>query len=66
MPRVFEKLYTAAMKLAEQGSEADRERFAAAVKLGVEVRERRRRGGEIPEQMQQALHSWVEEYWIKE
>src|ERR1022692_1049943 len=38
VPRIFEKLYTAAMKLQEQATDEDRERFQQAVKLAVEVR----------------------------
>jgi long-chain acyl-CoA synthetase len=55
VPRVFEKLYTAALKMAEMGSDEDRARFAQAVKLGVEVRRRRDRGETISEEMQQAF-----------
>ena len=55
VPRIFEKLYTAAMKLRDQGGEEDRERFDQAVTLGVEVRRRRERGEEIPAAMEQAF-----------
>jgi long-chain acyl-CoA synthetase len=55
VPRIFEKLYTAAMKLQEQGGEEDRQRFAQAVKLGVEVRRRRQRGDDVPANMQEAF-----------
>ncbi len=55
VPRIFEKLYTAAMKLQESGDGSDRERFAAAIKLGVEVRRRRRRGEPVPDEMEQAF-----------
>ncbi|MFZ0042897.1 MAG: AMP-binding protein, partial [Solirubrobacteraceae bacterium] len=55
VPRIFEKLYTAAMKLQEQGSEEDRERFAQAIKLGVEVRRRQQRGEDVPAEMQEAF-----------
>jgi long-chain acyl-CoA synthetase len=55
VPRIFEKLYTAALKMAEGGSDADQARFAAAVKLGVEVRGRRERGEEVPAEMEQAF-----------
>jgi long-chain acyl-CoA synthetase len=55
VPRIFEKLYTAAMKLREQGSDEDKERFDQAVKLGVEVRRRRRRGEDVPAEMQAAF-----------
>jgi long-chain acyl-CoA synthetase len=55
VPRIFEKLYTAAMKLQEQSSDEDRERFGQAVKLGVEVRLRHDRGDQVPQDMQQAF-----------
>jgi long-chain acyl-CoA synthetase len=55
VPRIFEKLYTAAMKLQEQASDEDRERFQQAVKLGVEVRRRRQRGETVPEDMEHAF-----------
>jgi long-chain acyl-CoA synthetase len=55
VPRIFEKLYTAALKMSEQGGEDDRARFAQAIKLGVEVRLRRDRGEEIPPPMQAAF-----------
>ena len=55
VPRIFEKLYTAAMKLQEQGSDEDRERFKQAVKLGIEVRQRRQRGDEVPDEMERAF-----------
>ena len=55
VPRVFEKLYTAAMKMQEAGSEEDQERFRQAVKLGVEVRRRRERGEDVPAEMEQAF-----------
>src|SRR6185312_13702362 len=55
VPRIYEKLYTAALKMAEGGSKDDQARFAAAVKLGVEVRGRRDRGQEVPAEMEQAF-----------
>jgi long-chain acyl-CoA synthetase len=55
VPRIFEKLYTAALKMAEGGSDDDQARFGAAVKLGVEVRRRRDRGEEVPAEMEQAF-----------
>jgi long-chain acyl-CoA synthetase len=51
VPRIFEKLYAAAMKMVESGGEEERERFQKAVKLGVEVRNRRQRGEEVPEEL---------------
>jgi long-chain acyl-CoA synthetase len=55
VPRIFEKLYAAAMKMQEQASDEDKKRFSEAIKLGVEVRRRRERGEEVPEQMEQAF-----------
>ncbi|MEO6857167.1 MAG: long-chain fatty acid--CoA ligase [Solirubrobacteraceae bacterium] len=55
VPRIFEKLYTAAMKMQEQGSEEDQQRFRQAVELGVEVRRRHQRGEEVPEEMEKAF-----------
>ncbi|MDQ6730160.1 MAG: long-chain fatty acid--CoA ligase [Actinomycetota bacterium] len=54
-PRIFEKLYTAAMKLQEQASEQDQARFREAVTLGIEVHQRRQRGDDVPEQMRAAF-----------
>ena len=51
VPRIFEKLYGAAMKMQDGASEEDRKRFTQAVKLGVEVRRRRQRGEDVPEEM---------------
>jgi long-chain acyl-CoA synthetase len=55
VPRIFEKLYTAALKMAEGGSDEDQARFAQAVKLGAEVRRRRERGEEIAAEIEQAF-----------
>jgi long-chain acyl-CoA synthetase len=58
VPRIFEKLYGAAMKMVASGSEEEQQRFRKAVKLGVEVRTRRQRGDDVPaelaEQFEQA------------
>ncbi|HTU95996.1 MAG TPA: long-chain fatty acid--CoA ligase, partial [Solirubrobacteraceae bacterium] len=55
VPRIFEKLYTAALKMAATGSEQDQARFEQAVKVGVEVRRRRDRGDEVPAEMQEGF-----------
>jgi long-chain acyl-CoA synthetase len=55
VPRIFEKLYTAAMKMRDAGSDEDRERFDGAVKLGVEVRLREHRGEDVPAPMREAF-----------
>ncbi len=55
VPRIFEKLYGAALKLQAQASEEDRERFAAAIRLGVDVRRRLHRGEEISAELRAAF-----------
>ncbi len=55
VPRIFEKLYTAAQKMAAGGSEEDRVRFAKAIELGVDVRRRRERGEEVPAELDEAF-----------
>jgi long-chain acyl-CoA synthetase len=55
VPRIFEKLYTAAMKMREAGSEEDQQRFDGAVKVGIEVRMREHRGEEVPAEMRAAF-----------
>jgi long-chain acyl-CoA synthetase len=53
VPRIFEKLYAAAMGKKEQASEEDKQRLEQAIKLGVEVRRRRQRGEQVPDEMLQ-------------
>jgi long-chain acyl-CoA synthetase len=65
VPRIFEKLYTAAQKMAEGGSDEDQARFAQAVKLGVEVRRRRERGQEVPAEMEQAFEQAEERLYSR-
>jgi long-chain acyl-CoA synthetase len=55
VPRIFEKLYAAAMKLQDGASDEDRARFAGAVKLAVEVRRRDRAGEPVPAEMRAAF-----------
>jgi long-chain acyl-CoA synthetase len=55
VPRIFEKLYTAAMKLQEQAGEEDRARFRQAIELGIEVRRRRQHGETVSDDMQAAF-----------
>jgi long-chain acyl-CoA synthetase len=55
VPRIFEKLYGAAMKLQENASGEDRERFRRAVELGVEVRRRRVQGEPVSGELEQAF-----------
>ena len=61
VPRIFEKLYAAAMKMVESGGEEERERFRQAVKLGVEVRTRRQRGEPVPDELAQPFEKADEE-----
>jgi long-chain acyl-CoA synthetase len=55
VPRIFEKLYTAAMKLQEQGDEKAQAQFAKAIELGVEVRRRQQHGDTVSDEMQTAF-----------
>jgi long-chain acyl-CoA synthetase len=65
VPRIFEKLYTAAMKMRDQGSDGDRERFDQAVALGVEVRLREHRGESVPEPMRRAFEQADERLYAR-
>jgi long-chain acyl-CoA synthetase len=65
VPRIFEKLYTAAMKMQEQGSDEDQQRFHQAVELGVEVRRRHQRGEEVPEEMEKAFAAADEQLYSR-
>ncbi len=65
MPRIFEKLYAAAMKMQEQASDEDQQRFRQAIKLGVEVRRRRQRGEPVPEEMQTPFEQADEQIFAK-
>jgi long-chain acyl-CoA synthetase len=49
VPRIFEKIYALALAMAP-----DEQQLKDAVKLGVEVRQRRRRGEDVPQQMIEA------------
>jgi long-chain acyl-CoA synthetase len=55
VPRIFEKLYGAAMKLQEQASDEDRVRFGQAIDLGIAVRRRRADGEPVSPEMEQAF-----------
>ena len=65
VPRIFEKLYTAALKMTEAGADEEKGRFDQAVKVGVEVRRRRDRGEEIPEEMQRAFDGAEEAMYVR-
>jgi long-chain acyl-CoA synthetase len=53
VPRIFEKLYAAAMAMQEDASEEDRARFQKAIEIGIEVRRRQQRGESVPEELQE-------------
>jgi long-chain acyl-CoA synthetase len=55
VPRIFEKIYTLATAQLERASDSERRQFQEAIKLGVEVRERRRRGEPVPEDLRKAF-----------
>jgi long-chain acyl-CoA synthetase len=65
VPRIFEKLFTAAMKMRDAGSDEDRARFDGAVKLGVEVRMREHRGEEVPAEMRAAFDGAEERLYAR-
>jgi long-chain acyl-CoA synthetase len=65
VPRIFEKLYGAAMKMQENASEEDKARFRQAVKLGVEVRRRRQHGEDVPEDMEKAFEQADEQIFTR-
>ncbi|MGH2916329.1 MAG: AMP-dependent synthetase/ligase [Steroidobacteraceae bacterium] len=60
VPRIFEKLYTAAMKLQDGVDEEARSRFAAAVKVGVQVRGMRARGEPVPAELEHIFEQAAE------
>jgi long-chain acyl-CoA synthetase len=53
VPRIFEKLYTLATAAVEKAPPEDQERFHAAIKLGLKVRELEDAGKEIPPELQE-------------
>ena len=55
VPRIFEKLYTAAMKMLEQMPEDEQAQARQAIKLGVEVRNARERGEDVPKEKEEAF-----------
>ncbi len=57
VPRIFEKLYTAAIKMRDQSPDGDRGGFEQAVKLGVDVRRRRRAGEDVPDELARAFEA---------
>jgi long-chain acyl-CoA synthetase len=65
VPRIFEKLYAAAMKMQEQASPEDQERFKQAVSLGVKVRTMRQRGEQVPEELESAFEQADEQIFAR-
>jgi long-chain acyl-CoA synthetase len=57
VPRIFEKLYVAAMKLRDAGSAEDQARFDGAIEAGVAVRDLRARGAAVPAELQAAFEA---------
>ncbi len=55
VPRIFEKLYTMATAALAQASVEEREQFHKAVALGMKVREMRRSGEQVPEELERAF-----------
>ena len=65
VPRIFEKLYSAAMKLQENASEEERQQFQQAIKLGVEIRRRQQRGEPVPDEMRAAFDKADKQIFVK-
>ena len=65
VPRVFEKLYAAAMKMQEQASEEDRERFKQAIQLGVKVRRMQQQGEQVPDELRAAFERADEQIFAR-
>ena len=65
VPRIFEKLYTAAMKMQAQASPEGQERFKQAVSLGVKVRTMRQRGEQVPEEIESAFEQADEQIFAR-
>jgi long-chain acyl-CoA synthetase len=55
VPRIFEKLYAMATAAMAQAPPEERERFEQAVRVGVEVRLRRRDGKDVPPELEQGF-----------
>jgi len=53
VPRIFEKIYTLATSAVAKASPEDQERFHAAVRLGVTVRDLMARGEPVPAELQE-------------
>jgi long-chain acyl-CoA synthetase len=51
VPRIFEKLYTAATAQVDRATPEERKQFEQAVKVGLEVRRREARGEEVPDEL---------------
>ena len=65
VPRIFEKLYSAAMAMQENASEEDKERFQKVVELAIDVRRRRQRGEGVPEEMERQFEQADEQIFSR-
>jgi long-chain acyl-CoA synthetase len=65
VPRIFEKLYAAAMKMQEQASAEDQERFKQAIGLGVKVRTMQQHGEPVPAEMVAAFKQADEQIFAR-
>jgi long-chain acyl-CoA synthetase len=65
VPRIFEKLYAAAMKMQEQASAEDKERFKQAVELGLKVRKMKQDGEQVPPEMEAAFKQADEQIFAR-
>jgi long-chain acyl-CoA synthetase len=65
VPRIFEKLYSAAMAMQESASDEDKQRFEKAIELGIEVHRRRQHGEDVPEEMERPFSEADERIFSK-
>ncbi|HEY2772330.1 MAG TPA: long-chain fatty acid--CoA ligase [Solirubrobacteraceae bacterium] len=65
VPRIFEKLFAAAMGMKEKASAEDQERMEQGIKLGIEVRRRQQRGEEIPDELREPFEQADQEIFTR-
>ena len=60
VPRIFEKIYALATAALENAPPEEREKFERAIEVGLDVRERRRRGEDVPDELERAFEEGEE------
>lgn len=64
VPRIFEKIYTLATSAVARSSPEDQERFHAAIRLGVRVRDLMSRGEPVPAELQGPFEEAEERLYV--